>query len=194
MSVKRDYSWSSTGRTKTAAQGHIGASEANAIKRYGGQKTSSMLDSVGNLAHGLTAIGSAYLGYQQRKMATEDRASSYRIKAIQASVKAQQAKLQGKADILQMQTKFNRTMASNVVMSAAQMRSGGSVEAMASAAKEQFNWDVDFTELSAEIEATGSISQATQYGIAADATKSATLADMASTVVDVGTSLYSIGG
>lgn len=156
-------------------------------------KDPTWMDSVGYMAHGAMAIGSAYLSYQQSKEAAASRASSYRIQQIQAKTMEYQAKVQAKADIMQLQTQFNRVMANNAVMAAAQGRRGGSVEQIAKAAEAKFNWDKDFTKLSSEIQSGGYKAQAEQYALAANTASTGKDVAFSKMMMDVGTSLYSIG-
>jgi len=107
---------------------------------------------IGGIAAG---IGGAYMKSVQ-----------YDIQKMEAKTRAKIAKMQGEADALTLQRQFNQTMASNVVMAAAQGRTGPSVIGIARAAEAQFRWDVDFTRLSAQIQESGHQAQAVQYGIA----------------------------
>ena len=140
---------------------------------------------------GAGAIGSAITGIAS----SFAQSSQYKVQQIQARSRARVAKMQGEADALQLQQRFNQTMASNAVMAAAQGRSGASVEAIAGAAERQYNWDADFTKLSAEIQAGGYEAQAAQYGIAGGGM--ATLGSAAGAVQKAtqsyATSLYKIG-
>ena len=102
--------------------------------------------------------------------------------------------MQGEADALQLQRQFNQTMASNTVMAAAQGRSGGSVEGIAQAAEQQYNWDADFTKLSAQLQESGYQSQAQQYGNAASsALVGGSLGAITGGFQQMGQSLYTIG-
>lgn len=121
--------------------------------------------------------------------------ASYKIQEINSRVQAKHAETQGKAAALDLTVQFNKMMASNAVMSAAQGRSGGSVEAVASAAEAQYEWDMDYTALSSEIQKSGYDAQAAQYKLAS---KSALVGGTISALSGVGikgaSSLYSIGG
>ncbi len=131
----------------------------------------------------ITGIGGAYAKSQ-----------SYKVQKYQAETRAKIAKMQGKADALQLQRQFNQTMASNTVMAAAQGRRGGSVEQIGMAAEQQFNWDADFTKLSAQIEESGYRAQASQYGMAAGtALMGGAAGAISGGLQDIGTSLYQIG-
>jgi len=122
------------------------------------------------------------------------KSSQYDIQKIQAKTRAKIAKMQGEADALNLQRQFNQTMASNVVMAAAQGRSGGSVEQMARAGEEQYRWDADFTRLSAQIQESGYQAQATQYGAAAStALIGGSLGAISGGLTTMGKSLYTIG-
>ncbi len=78
-----------------------------------------------------------------------------KIDIANMKVHAKQAELQGAVYGMQLTQSFNKSMASDVVMAASQNRRGGSVAAIASASESQFNWDIDFAELSTEIKMTG---------------------------------------
>ena len=131
----------------------------------------------------ISGIGGAYAQSQ-----------SYQIKKYQAQTRAKIAKMEGEAAALQMQQQFNKQMASNAVMAAAQGRSGGSVEQIGMAAQQQYNWDADFTKLSAQIEESGHRSQATQYGRAASTSLiGGTLDAIGGGYMDYQKSLYQIG-
>jgi len=107
---------------------------------------------LGSIAAG---IGGAYVKSVQ-----------YDIQKMEAKTRAKIAKMQGEADALTLRRQFNQTMASNVVMAAAQGRIGESVMGIARAAEAQFRWDADFTRLSAQIQESGYQAQAAQYGLA----------------------------
>ncbi len=131
----------------------------------------------------ITGIGSAFADSQ-----------SYKIKKYQSQTNAKIAKMKGEADSLQLQRQFNKTMASNAVMAAAQGRRGVSVEGVAQAAQQQLNWDQDFTKLSAEIEESGYQSQAAQYGKAASASLlGGSIGAITGAGMDYQKSLYTIG-
>lgn len=131
----------------------------------------------------ITGIGSAFA-----------KSEGYKVQKYQAETRAKIAKMQGKADALQLQRQFNQTMASNTVMAAAQGRSGGSVEGISRAAQQQFNWDADFTQLSAQIEESGYRAQASQYGTAAStALIGGAAGAISGGLQDIGKSLYQIG-
>ena len=135
------------------------------------------------IAGGVSAIGSAWAS-----------SSAYKVKEIETEMAARAAKLQGAADILSLQQNFNKTMASNAVMGAAQGRRGGSVDAVASAAEAKFNWDSDFTEISANIRANGYDAQAAQYDIAASqAFIGGSISAISGSALDMAEDLYSIG-
>lgn len=132
----------------------------------------------------IAGIGGAYAESQ-----------SYQIKKYQAQTNAKIAKMQGEASSLMLQQQFNKQMASNVVMAAAQGRRGGSVEQIGMAAEQQLNWDQDFAKLSAQIEESGYMSQAKQYGMAASsALLGGATGEILGGAMDYGRSLYQIGG
>ena len=93
--------------------------------------------------------------------------NSMKVQKYQSETQAKIAKLNGKATALNLTNDFNKSMASDAVMAAAQGRSGGSVAGIARAAEAQYNWDVDFAELSAKIQESGYTAQAAQYGMGA---------------------------
>jgi len=92
--------------------------------------------------------------------------AEYKIQQYQAETNAKIAAMQGRKTAMDLSSAFNKSMASDVVMAAAQGRRGGSVQAVAGAAEKQFNWDVDFAAMSANIQETGYLGQAEQYGMA----------------------------
>ena len=131
----------------------------------------------------ISGIGSAYA-----------QSAQYDVQKYQAQTRAKMAKMQGEADALQLQRQFNQTMASNVVMAAAQGRSGGSVEQIGMAAQQQFNWDADFTRLSAQLQESGYQAQAAQYGAAAStALIGGSLGAISGGLSTMGKSLYTVG-
>jgi len=83
------------------------------------------------------------------------KASQLRIQKANAKTQAAQASLNGAVYGMQLEANFNKSMASDVVMAASQHRRGGSVEAIAQAATKQFNWDMDFANMSTEIQMMG---------------------------------------
>ena len=136
---------------------------------------------IGSIAAG---IGGAYAKSVQ-----------YDVQKMQAETRAKIAKMQGEADALTLQRQFNQTMASNVVMAAAQGRTGGSVAQIAAAGEEQFRWDADFARLSAQIQESGYQAQAAQYGIAGKgALIGGGLGAVAGGLMGMEKSLYTIGG
>ena len=96
--------------------------------------------------------------------------NSMKAQKYQSETRAKIAKMNGKATALNLTEDYNRGRASDIVMAAAQGRSGGSVAGIARAAEAQYNWDVDFAELSAQIQETGHTAQAQQYGVASTQT------------------------
>jgi len=96
-----------------------------------------------------------YLQAVQAIGQANQREAQIRIEKANAKVQAAQTKMQGNLYGMNLQKNFNKSMASDVVMAASQHRRGGSVEAMARAAEKQFNWDMDFAELSTEIQMMG---------------------------------------
>lgn len=105
------------------------------------------------------AVGSTILGGIASK-------NSYKIQKYQAQTNAKLAAMKGKETAMNLSMEFNKSMASDMVMAAAQGRRGGSVEAIASAAEKQYNWDVDYAKFSAKLQESGFTSQASQYGMA----------------------------
>jgi len=83
------------------------------------------------------------------------REAQLRIQKANAKVQSAQASMQGALYGMQLEAKFNKAMASDAVMAASQHRRGGSVQAIAQAATKQFNWDMDFAEMSTEIQMMG---------------------------------------
>jgi len=118
----------------------------------------------------------------------------YDVQKMQAKTRAKIAKMQGEADALTLQRQFNQTMASNVVVAAAQGRTGESVAGISRAAEKQFRWDADFTRLSAQIQESGYQVQATQYGIAGrTALIGGVLGAISKGLMTMEQSLYTIG-
>lgn len=74
-----------------------------------------------------------------------------------AQLAASRARLQGKLQVIGMRSNFNKTMATNAVIAAAQGRSGGSVAQIASAAEKQLDWDIDLAKMDSEIQAIESV-------------------------------------
>ena len=87
--------------------------------------------------------------------AANQKESQLRIQKANAKVQSAQAGLNGAVYGMQLEANFNKAMASDVVMAASQHRRGGSVAAIAQAATKQFNWDMDFAEMSTEINMMG---------------------------------------
>jgi len=114
--------------------------------------------SAGTIAGGVLGVASAYTSYQgqlQQAKGYEAQAVSYTMKARSLKAAKSSAKLNGKITALNLNTYFNDTMANQAVMNAAQGRRGATVEAIASAAETQYNWDLDYSELSTEYEIHG---------------------------------------
>ena len=99
-------------------------------------------------------------------------ASLYDEKARSYEINAEKVKIQAKADSAIMNTSYNELMANNAVMAAAQGRQfSGSVEAVAQASEASYNWDRDFSKLSAEYEIYGNKIQAAESRKAAQTTR-----------------------
>jgi len=143
-------------------------------------QTYATISGIGSIAAG---IGGAFA-----------KSAQYDVQKYQAKVNAKIAKMQGEADALNLQRQFNKTMASNVVMAAAQGRSGESVAGIARAGEEQLRWDADFARLSAQIQEQGYKAQATQYGAASStALIGGSLGAISGGLTTMGKSLYTIG-
>lgn len=143
-------------------------------------KTASV---IGGISSGVASIGASIA-----------RSAAYDVERINAKTNAKIAALQGKADVLSLKRQFNKSMASNAVIGAAQGRRGGSVAQIASAAESQFNWDANFVKMQADMQESGFNAQAEQLKIASDsALVGGTLKSISSTATNIGTSLYSIG-
>ena len=69
-------------------------------------------------------------------------------------------------------------IASNAVMAAAQGRRGPTVTAVGSAAQAQYNWDVEFSELSRDIQTKGLDSMALSASKAAQTTSDSAMSSM----------------
>ncbi len=145
--------------------------------------SASAMAGITGAASGISSLGGAYA----QKL-------SYDIQAIQSKTAAARARLQGNVDALELTKNFNKTQASNAVMAAAQGRKGGSVDAIASAAESQLNWDATFMKLTNDITYQQQMSKASGY-------KSAGLISMGMGTASAGVEgmktaqkLYSIGG
>lgn len=112
----------------------------------------------GAILGGAAGVASAYSSYQSGRMAAkgyESQALAYNMKARGLKHGQRIAKLQGKITALNLNTHFNDAMANQVVMNAAQGRRGATVESLASSAEKQYNWDLDYSELSTQYEIHG---------------------------------------
>lgn len=111
------------------------------------------------------------------------KAQSYQYKTQQFKYEtdAKLAKMNSNNVALQLSRQFNNTMASNAVIAAAQGRKGPTVEAVGRAAEAQYNWDVDFTELSRDIQARGIESMALSAETAAKTTSKSAISNMLGT-------------
>jgi hypothetical protein len=96
-----------------------------------------------------------WLALAQAVGSANQQASSLKIQQAQLGVQSKIAELEGKQYGLNLQTSFNKAMASDAVIGASQMRRGGSVAAVASAAEKQFNWDMDFAKVATDIKMKG---------------------------------------
>ena len=127
--------------------------------------------------------------------ASISQSAGYDVQSTQARTQAKFAQLQGKANGLELLKRYNQSAGQDAVIAAAQGRSGGSVEAMASSASNQFDWDKAFNDISTQVRVQGYQSQADQYALAS---KAALIGGAVSAITGVGIdsakSLYSIGG
>jgi len=130
------------------------------------------------MAAGLIVAGvsaaAGIIGAAVQKEGMLAQASLYDQKARAYEINAEKARIQAKADSATMQTSYNELMANNVVMAAAQGRQAtGSVEAIAQTTESSYNWDRDFSQLSAEYEIYGAKIQAEDARLAAQRTRRA---------------------
>lgn len=141
------------------------------------------ISTISGISSGISSIGASLA-----------RSAAFDVQKINAQTNSMIAELQGKADVLSLKRQFNKAMASNAVIGAAQGRRGGSVAQIASAAESQYNWDANFVKMQADMQISGFDAQAEQFKIASGtAATSGTLSAIGSTATNVGTSLYSIG-
>ena len=119
---------------------------------------------------GLQAIQS----YSSAKVA----AAGHKVQQFKYETDSKLAKMNSNNVALQLSRQFNNTMASNAVMAAAQGRSGATVEAVGRAAEAQYNWDMDFAELSRDIQTRGIDAMATSSKMAAKTSSDAALTNM----------------
>ena len=146
--------------------------------------TMGTLGVISGVGSAIAGIGSAYA-----------QSTQYKIQEMQARTNEALSKMQGNKASLDLLKDFNKTMASNAVISAAQGRTGPTVSAVSSAAESQYNWDSDFTKLSSDIEAKGYSAQAKQYDIASTTSLiGGALSSIGGASSNVGYNLYSIGG
>jgi len=78
-----------------------------------------------------------------------------KINKANLKTKKKMAELEGKKYALRLTEDYNQAMASDVVMSYAQGRSGGSVQGISNAASKQFNWDLDMADFAVEMNEMG---------------------------------------
>ena len=121
----------------------------------------------------------AWLAILQAVGKSNQQASALKIQKAQLGVQAATAKLDGAAYGMNLNADFNKAMASDAVIGAAQMRRGGSVAAVASAAEKKFNWDIDFAEMGTEMRVKGIDADISQYDTAIDTTATAGYASAA---------------
>lgn len=139
------------------------------------------------MASGALSMGEKAKAESQGKIIqmkrTSDLKAQGRIAGLQADYTAANLKRE-----------FNRTMASNAVIAAAQGRSGGSVEQIASAAEAQYNWDADFSQLSAEYQELGINAQIKDSSQAEGQLKENSMFNKALGGVTLASKAYSIRG
>lgn len=166
----------------------------------------SSLESMGVVTPGLTTptasagmgagMGAAGVAIQvaQSYFGAKAAASEAKITQYKYEVDSKLAKMNSNKIALDLTRQFNNTMASNAVIAAAQGRSGGSVEAIGRAATAGYNWDVDFAELSRDIQTKGLDSMALGARDASREYQKSAIPSMLGTAVVGGAKLYSIGG
>lgn len=142
------------------------------------------------------AAAAAGVGLQvaQSYFGAKAAASEAKITQYKYEVDSKLAKMNSNKIALDLTRQFNNTMASNAVIAAAQGRSGGSVEAIGRAATAGYNWDIDFAELSRDIQTKGLDSMALGAKQASKEYQKSAIPSMLGTALVGGTKLYSIGG
>jgi hypothetical protein len=77
--------------------------------------------------------------------------------------------MNAKNTALKLNEDYNKQMASNMVIAAAQNRRGGSVQGMASAAESEYEWDLAYAAFEGDLNYLNRMSEADSAGRAADA-------------------------
>lgn len=109
---------------------------------------------------GLQAISSIYAGKAQ--------AEGYKIQEINARLAAKRAESQAKYTSMKLTQNYNDIMAKNMAISAASGRSisSESVQAIIEADENKLAWDLDYIELSGQMQKEDMLSQAKGYEFA----------------------------
>jgi len=128
-----------------------GGGYSNASTTAGGGMSYGTMAGIGAIGSTISSLSGIYMQGVQNEIAGYNRD----IERYRAKTNAAIAKVQGKQTALALNNAFNKTMASNAVLSAAQMRRGGSVTQIANAAEDQYNWDLDFADMSNKIQEIG---------------------------------------
>lgn len=123
-------------------------------------------------------IAAGILQASQSYFGTKAAASQYKVEQYKYETDAKIAKMNSKNVALQLSRDFNNTMASNAVIAAAQGRSGATAEAVGRAAETQYNWDINFAELSRDIQSRGLESMALSAKTAAKTTAKAAIPNL----------------
>lgn len=150
--------------------------------------------STGMGAAGYASVAGLGIQVAQSYFGAKAAASEAKITQYKYEVDSKLAKMNSNKVALDLTRQFNNTMASNAVIAAAQGRSGGSVEAIGRAATAGYNWDMDFAELSRDIQTKGLDSMALGARQASVEYSKSAIPSMLGTALVGGTKLYSIGG
>ncbi len=113
-----------------------------------------------------------------------------KIQKYQAETNAKLAEMQGKADGLSLASSYNKTQATNAVVSAAQNRRGGSVTAISDAAESGYEFDLQMVELGAYMQTSGYETNAQMAKLSGKQSIFSGLLGAAQTASNI----YSIGG
>lgn len=143
---------------------------------------------------GLAMGGMVAIQASQAYFGAKAQASMFKVQEYKYETESKLAKMSGNFRSMQLQRDFNNTMASNAVMAAAQGRRGGSVEAIGSAAESQLNWDMEFSELSRDIQTKGLDSMAVSSSKASSSASRSAIGEAASTGLLGAAKYYTIKG
>lgn len=148
----------------------------------------------GMSAAGYASIAGVGIQLAQSFFGAKAAASEAKITQYKYEVDSKLAKMNSNKVALELTRQFNNTMASNAVMAAAQGRRGGSVDAIGRAATAGYNWDINFAELSRDIQTKGLDAMAMGAKQASINYEKSAIPNMLGQAVVGGAKLYSIGG